>query len=371
MNEQVPIWSPRSITRLGPPSSQPLQAVVAVPARNEVERLPKTLAALDAQKDIDPAATGVVVLLNNCTDGTLEAVRAMNSILRMSVWAVEIELAPAFANAGWARRAAMEYAAGLVAPGGVILTTDADTIPDPDWISQVLAAFADGVDAVAGYVTADWDELCKLPAAVLERGAIEWEYQNLAVETESRADPRPHDPWPRHNQNCGANAAITLESYRAIGGLPPEPVGEDRAMFNEVRLRDGKIRHSLRAHVVTSARTEGRAFGGMADALRLRDDPGYPCDDLLETALQTLRRNRTRAKMRRSWEAAGGARPRPVPQAAGFEDAEAPRSFGELWSLAERENPALARVPLTSRNMRGELEKMRRLVARLRKLRSP
>ena len=368
MNEQVPIWSPRSIKRLGPSSSLPLPAIVAVPARNEVERLPKTLTALDAQENIDLAATGVVLLLNNCTDGTLEAVRAMDAALHMPVWAVEIDLAPPFANAGWARRAAMEYAAGLVAPGGVILTTDADTIPDPDWIAQMLAAFADGADAVAGYVTADWDELSKLPPAVLERGAIEWEYQNLAVEAESLADPRPHDAWPRHNQNCGANAAITLECYRAIGGLPPEPVGEDRAMFNEVRLRDGQIRHSLRAHVVTSARTEGRAFGGMADALRLRDDPGYPCDDLLETALQTLHRNRMRAKMRKSWMAGRGASP--DPRSTGGVEAQAPRYFGQFWSLAESETASLAHAPLTSVNMRGELAKMRRLVARLRKIRS-
>ena len=294
MNEQVPIWSPRSIKRLGPSSSLPLPAIVAVPARNEVERLPKTLTALDAQENIDLAATGVVLLLNNCTDGTLEAVRAMDAALHMPVWAVEIDLAPPF--------------------------------------------------------------------------AIEWEYQNLAVEAESLADPRPHDAWPRHNQNCGANAAITLECYRAIGGLPPEPVGEDRAMFNEVRLRDGKIRHSLRAHVVTSARTEGRAFGGMADALRLRDDPGYPCDDLLETALQTLHRNRMRAKMRKSWMAGRGASP--DPRSTGGVEAQAPRYFGQFWSLAEGETASLAHTPLTSVNMRGELAKMRRLVARLRKIRS-
>ena len=369
MNEQVPIWWPQSVTRLGPPTAAPFPAVIAVPARNEAERLPRTVAALNAQTGIDAAATGVVLLLNNCTDGTLDAVKAMAPLLRMPLWAVDIHLPPPFANAGWARRAAMEYAAGLAARGGVILTTDADTIPDPDWAAQMLSACRDGADAVAGYVTADWDELCKLPAPVLERGAIEWDYQNLAVEVETLADPHPHDPWPRHNQNCGANAAITLEFYRAIGGLPPEPVGEDRAMFNEVRLRDGKIRHSLRAHVVTSARTEGRAFGGMADALRLRDDPDYPCDDLLETALQTLRRNRLRSKLRRQWQ--GGEAPgTALLHAARAAGTAGETFFGEIWQAAERDSPLLGRAPLTSGNMRGELAKMRRLVARLRKIRS-
>ncbi|MFV4649383.1 hypothetical protein ACNJUT_22570, partial [Mycobacterium tuberculosis] len=93
--------------------------------------------------------------------------------------------------------------------------------------------------------------------------SLEWEYQQLAAELDARMDPEAHDPWPRHNQNCGASAAVTATAYRAIGGLPPRPVGEDRALFEMLRRIDGKIRHSLEVQVVTSARTDGRASGGL------------------------------------------------------------------------------------------------------------
>ena len=96
---------------------------------------------------------------------------------------------------------------------------------------------------------------------------------------------------------------MTLEAYRAIGGLPPRPVGEDRALFEMLRRIDGKIRHSLEVQVVTSARTDGRASGGLADEIRLRTDPDHPCDDALEVAMATLRRALWRARLRQDWAA--------------------------------------------------------------------
>jgi hypothetical protein len=43
-------------------------------------------------------------------------------------------------------------------------------------------------------------------------------------------DPRPHDPWPRHASEPGASLAVTLQAYRAIGGLPCIAFGEDGAL---------------------------------------------------------------------------------------------------------------------------------------------
>jgi alkylation response protein AidB-like acyl-CoA dehydrogenase len=88
--------------------------------------------------------------------------------------------------------------------------------------------------------------------------------------------------------------AIRKPLYLRLGGLPPLPVGEDRAMFDAVRSIDGKIRHSLAAQVEASARTVGRANGGMADALRTRGTGAYMCDKILEPALLALRRARLR-----------------------------------------------------------------------------
>ncbi len=195
----------------------------------------------------------------------------------------------------------MDAAAALAAPGGLLLTTDADTVVNGDWIDSNRREVAAGADAVAGYVMADPMELMQLDPAVLDRGRLEWQYQQLAAELVARVDREAHDPWPRHNQNCGASAAITLAAYRRIGGLPPKPVGEDRALFEMVRRHDGRVRHSLEVQVVTSARTDGRACGGLADEIRLRTDPDHPCDEALEVATSTLRRALWRCEMRQGW----------------------------------------------------------------------
>ncbi len=266
----------------------------------------------------------------------------------------------------------MEAAAELVRPEGLILTTDADTVVDRDWISANQDEISRGVDAVAGYVMADPAELMELPPDILERGSLEWEYQQLAAELVARVDPDPCDPWPRHNQNCGASAAITAEAYVCVGGLPPRPVGEDRALFESLRRLDRTIRHSLDVQVVTSARTDGRALGGLSDAIRLRGEPDHPCDEMLEIAVVTLRRAVWRAELRQLWP----QRPDAMSRSAwagklriserDFHRASERHHFGEFWAELENLSPRLKRELVTGGGLKQELRRIRRLVERAR-----
>ncbi len=343
--------------------------VVAIPVNNEVERIPLCLESLMLQVEVDFDEIAVLLLLNNTTDGTGEAVKGFVDQLPFRIELHSVSLDAPYANAGWARRLAMEAAAEIVAPGGLILTTDADTVAHEDWIAANRRVIAEGHDAVAGYVMADPMELMELPPAILERGSLEWEYQQLAAELDARADNEPHDAWPRHNQNCGASAAVTLEAYRAIGGLPPLPVGEDRALFEMLRRIDGKIRHSLEVQVVTSARTDGRASGGLADEIRLRTDPNHPCDDALEVAISTLRRALWRGRLREAW-AAGKAndnaecwarRMRITPE--DFRAAVGRHiHFGAAWAELEAISPKLERHLVKVVELKRELRRIRRLV---------
>ena len=262
--------------RLGPALAAAPGLVVAVPVKDEEARITSCLCALGGQVEIDFADLAVILLLNNCHDATAQTVRDLAGDLPFSLELRQVELPAAYANAGWARRLAMEAAVELAREDGLILTTDADTLVEADWIAANLREIKGGADAVAGYVMADPVELMELPPAILERGSLEWEYQQLVAEMVARVDPDPHDPWPRHNQNCGASAAITCATYRRIGGLPPRPVGEDRALFEMVRRVDGRIRHSLDVQVVTSARTDGRALGGLSDASACAASPTTP-----------------------------------------------------------------------------------------------
>ena len=366
-SQSAPPGSGAIVERFGPKTAQAPTVVVAVPVKDEAERIGLCLDSLASQEDVDYAQVAVVLLLNNCTDETADQVRLLAPHAPFVTWMRRVELDPAHANAGWARKLAMDAAADLAAPGASLLTTDADTLVNSDWIAANLRELDGGVDAVAGYVMADPMELMQLDPAVLDRGRLEWEYQQLAGELTARVDREAHDPWPRHNQNCGASAAVTAKVYRAIGGLPPKPVGEDRALFEEVRRIDGKVRHSLEVQVVTSARTDGRACGGLADEIRLRTDPDHPCDDALEVAMSTLRRALWRCSAREDWTA---GRLDPVVWAGRLRVSVADvlaacrrPHFGDAWSELESRSPRLVRRLVTSNGLRQELRRMRRLVA--------
>ncbi len=358
---------------LGPCCTATPSAVIAVPVKDEEARIEACLGALAGQMDVDFTDLAVVLLLNNCRDSTVERIRAVAGQLPFRIELREVDLPAPYANAGWARRLAMEAAADVVSPNGLILTTDADTLVETDWVAANRREIAAGADAVAGYVMADPTELILLPPEILERGSLEWEFQQLGAEMVARVDPDPNDPWPCHNQNCGASAAITAAAYRRIGGLPPRPVGEDRALFEMVRRVDGRIRHSLDVQVVTSARTDGRALGGLSDAIRLRGEPDHACDEMLELTIVTFRRALWRRRLRALWTA-GGA------QAIGESDwaerlrvsprelrrACEPRCFGEIWAEIEAISPRLKRQLVTGRGLKRELRRMRRMVEAVR-----
>jgi hypothetical protein len=372
MNSTPKITFPTRVEHLGAASSVRPAVVVAVPVKDEAARIVACLASLANQTDVDFTTVCVVLLLNNCTDTTAQDVRALAPDLPFAVQMHLVELPAPYANAGWARRLGMEAAAELVRADGLILTTDADTVVDSDWIAANQGEIAKGVDAVAGYVMADPMELMELPANILERGSLEWEYQQLVAELVARVDPDPCDPWPRHNQNCGASAAITAGAYRLIGGLPPKPVGEDRALFESLRRMDCNIRHSLDVQVVTSARTDGRALGGLSDAIRLRGDADHPCDEMLEVAMVTLRRAMWRSALRKLWK----GRPETItrsewPARLKVSERDLRRvvdrpHFGEFWAELESLSPRLQRALVTGGELKIELRRMRKLVEHVR-----
>jgi hypothetical protein len=342
--------------------------VVAIPARNEAELLPTCLAAIAAQSGIDPASVAVVVCANNCSDATAERARAIAGNFPFALHVEEVALLEPIAHAGGARRAAMDHAHALCAPGGMIVTTDADGRADPDWLAGYHAAFAADVALVAGRVSADWDELCRFPADVLDVGAREWDYQGLCAELEALCDPAAHDPWPNHNQTCGANIAITRAWYERIGGLPVLRTGEDGALFAQVWQRDGRCRHDLRPHVTVSARLDGRAQGGMADALLSRHGKAYLCDDLLEPAADLERRACWRRDARiafhqgrlRDFLAGIGV------DAQTIAAATACAHFGAAWRVLEQTWPRLAKRRVTAAALDGERAAARSAIARLR-----
>lgn len=358
-----------------------LSAVVAIPVKNEAERIVACLDALAAQRDRRnrpiPAGTyGVALVLNNCTDDTANIVQSIRGRLPYQLWVIQRELAPETAHAGWARKLAMDAAAELLSSANsaqprMILTTDADGRVGSRWIDANLVAARTGADLVAGLVRADRIEHAQLPNTIIHRGQLESRYEWLLSELSARLDPEPHDPWPRHRMASGASLGVTLGAYRQIGGLPPIPVGEDRALATRIAVTGGCIRHCLSAQVTVSCRLDGRAEGGMSATIRHRAlEPELTCDPALEPAADLVRRARWRAELRRRHR--DGVLKPCEDWATELElgQAEATAAarlshFGAVWALIERSSPKLAYRALAPSQLGGQIAVAKSLLAGL------
>jgi glycosyltransferase involved in cell wall biosynthesis len=271
--------------------------IVAVPVRDEAERIADCLHALAWQKEI--RAHEILLLLNNCTDDTAAVVRDIAPGLPVPVHAVESVLSQERANAGHARRLAMRHAAERAGAHGVLLTTDADGRVAPDWVAANLAAIRDGAEAVAGRTEIDPVEARRFPAHLQADDALERAYADRLDEIDWLVDPDPADPWPRHSEDSGASIAVTCAAYHRAGGVPAVALGEDRRFIDRLRRVDAAIRHAPETRVVVSGRVDGRARGGMADTRRrriVRQDEWI--DDRLEPAFIRLRRAMLRRRFR-------------------------------------------------------------------------
>jgi hypothetical protein len=243
---------------------------VVIPVRNEVASLPDTLAALAAQRDasgsaIDPDRFEIILLVNNSDDGSAAAARAFASQhAELALHVVEIDLPEEDAHVGRARRLLMDLAAARLGPTGVIATTDADTVVAPDWIAMTLAEIAAGADAVAGRILVDPVGFAEHDRHAQLFHLRDVTYRYLVTEFVARLVPDPFDPWPRHFQHFGPSMAVTVETYRRSGGMPPLPSLEDVAFYDALRRIGARIRHSPAVRVVTSARPTGRTDFGFA-----------------------------------------------------------------------------------------------------------
>ena len=105
---------------------------VVVPAHNEADVLGRTLGSLRAQDF--PGAVEVVVVDNGSVDGTADLARAAG---------VRVAREPTLGVCA-ARQRGTDLARGQI-----VVSTDADTVHPPDWLSRIDAAFRDDPDLVA------------------------------------------------------------------------------------------------------------------------------------------------------------------------------------------------------------------------------
>lgn len=248
-----------------PDSFTPTAVAVCVPVRNEAVLLPALLDALAAQRGVGEIAPTLCFLLDDCRDGSAAILAAF---ARGSALPVRVARG-AFAgrpNAGRARRAAMALGEAALAghARAALLTTDADSVPAPDWVAACCRSLA-GCDVVVGRIVRASDP---------DGGAQDRldAYYHRLYALRRRHDPVAWEVEPGHHHVGGANLGFRAAAYRALGGFQPLPAGEDGAIVDAAHRLGLRVRRDRGVLVETSPRRHGRAVQGLADHLRALGD---------------------------------------------------------------------------------------------------
>ena len=318
--------------------------VVAVPAKDEAERIGTCLLAL-AHQTWRPHA--VLVLANNCHDGTPAIASAMAPAVPYKLQVECHDFPIRHANAGQARRLAMALAERQVRPDGVLLTTDADAVAAPDWIERNCKAIVTGADLVCGRIMLHPPDAALIPDHLHADDALECQLTEVLDRIAARLDPDIADPLPRHTEAAGASLAVTPAAFCRAGRLTALPSGEDRAFVRALARIDARIRHDPSVVVSVSGRIIGRAPGGMADTIRRRMQlQDEFTDEQVEPAVDAYRRYDFRRRVRRAW------RRQSLPAELAIDLGIAPhllnrmlaeRHFGSAWAGIEAASPFLTR----------------------------
>ena len=233
---------------------------VAIPARNEAQRLPRLLAALARQRGTPHFA--LCLHFDNCDDGSAACAASWATNAPYAIHTSE-DRSGGWPNAGAARRRAMELAQ-RIAPDGVLMTTDADSEPDDDWIASNLAAL-DHADIVAGRIV----RRAGVPSPAQDR--VE-RYLDRLHALRRRLDPVEWEAPQTHHWTSATSLAMASATYTGIGGMPPHRTGEDAALVDVAARLGFRTRRDAAVVVRTSARRTGRVTGGFASALTASDD---------------------------------------------------------------------------------------------------
>jgi len=238
---------------------------ICVPVRNEAARLPRLFEALEHLDAPPRTDVTICLLLDSCTDDSAEiaaayAARARYPVTVATSWRSD-------ANAGIARHGAMMLGmAALTDADHILVTTDADSCPQQDWLRITIAALATA-DVVAGNVV----RLGRQDGDAQDR--IERYYARLYA-LRRRVDPVDWEAPAAHHHSSGANMALRVGSYAALGGFAPLASGEDARLADDAARAGLRVRREAASVVHTSSRRRGRANGGLATTLDLLDRTG-------------------------------------------------------------------------------------------------
>lgn len=250
----------------------------------------------------------ILLLVNNSSDNSMAlAEHYVQCHPRTRLQVICREFGPEQAHIGHVRRLLMDQASlRLQSVGrrdGLILSTDADSEVEPDWIARNRQAIDAGAQAVGGRILLRPSEFRQLNERTREIQLLDDRYGLLLSRLEDHCDPLPHDRWPRHHQHFGGSLAVTASTYESVGGLPPIDTLEDVAFYESLVRKDVRFRHSPLVRVRTSSRLSGRTQIGLAEQLTRWAEGGRSAAEILVPSVPSCRhRFQVCGKFRRLWK---------------------------------------------------------------------
>jgi len=229
-----------------------MDASVIVCTYNRAESLRDTLRALKAQQQVAGREWEVIVVDNNSKDDTRQMIAEFQREWPLLSYEFEGEQGLSHArNHGIA-----------AARGDILLFTDDDVLPEPDWMEVTLAGLDKySVDACGGYIAPIWES--PPPDWLTERF-----HGFLAIRTERSDD---YDITSPSEAPFGANMAFRREVFQKIGGFDTNrgrkgemlASGEDSELFERILsagLKAVFLGQSRVHHKVESFRLTKRYF---------------------------------------------------------------------------------------------------------------
>ena len=232
---------------------------VVIPARDEQSRISTCLDSV--RRALGRVPDGVeprlCVVLDSCTDRTPWVVAGL-----LRGWpgaqVVSVRHRPTGAGVGLARdvgvRALLRGLRPRRAERVWLLNTDADTTVPPSWVLEQLDYARGGAHGVAGLV--------ELRGESRLSGGGRRRYREI-VSSGVRGGT--------HDHVYAANLGVRADAYLRCGGFPTWGHGEEHQLWRAMAEAGCRLRQPSDLRVITSARTHGRAEGGLADLLRSLD----------------------------------------------------------------------------------------------------
>ncbi len=255
------------------------RTAIVVPARDEALHIAACLESLAAQQGHGGIA--VYLCVNNTRDAT--AAIAMEVARDRALPLVLAQVDIPRGGVGRARRIGHLLVGRHGRRTAHLLSTDADCVADAGWVRAMERGLTHA-PAVLGRIDVTAQEAAAFSPGFHAAGQLEASYLGLSLEFEHLLDPSGSNRIGL-NTAGGANIGFRAAIYRQVGGFASLPAREDRDLVDRIIAAGHVPVRVPDAVIYASMRAQGRAPGGMAEAIADRLANG---DCALDTALAPL-----------------------------------------------------------------------------------